>query len=77
MSELPNAQNTQMQPFPGNAENVTSESTVDLNCFTPQELARLLAARNRHLRGDLNEWTEDYKRLRFARWLYQRGAIDG
>jgi len=76
MSELPNAQNMQMQPFSGNADS-TPDSTLDLEGFTPQELARMLASRNRYLRGDMNEWTDDYKRLRFARWLYERGVIDG
>jgi hypothetical protein len=37
----------------------------------------LLAARNRIQHGDLNEWTSDYKRLRFARWLYEHGYIEG
>jgi hypothetical protein len=76
MSELPNAQNMQMHPFSGKADS-TPEIPLDLEGFTPQELARLSASRNRYVRGDMNEWTDDYKRLRFARWLYERGIIDG
>ena len=76
MSELPNAQNAEMQSFLGNAASA-ADSPLDLEGFTPEELARMLSARNRHLHGDLNEWTDDYKRLRFARWLYERGLIDG
>jgi hypothetical protein len=43
--------------------------------FTPQQSAWLRAARERYLRGDLNDWSGDYKRLRFARWLYEQGHL--
>ena len=33
--------------------------------------------RDRVRRGELNEYIMDYKRLRFALWLYERGAISG
>lgn len=57
------------------------EKTEDLPAlaaagFTPDEAARLIAARERAHQGTLNEWTEDYKRLRFARWLYEQGRLE-
>jgi hypothetical protein len=71
--------NTQMQHSADSVEQVEQETLVALALagFTPAETARLLAARNRIQQGDLNEWTEDYKRLRFARWLYEHGHIAG
>jgi hypothetical protein len=33
--------------------------------------------RNRVRRGERNEYIMDYKRLRFALWLYERGRISG
>ena len=71
--------NTQMQHSADSVEQVEQETLVALALagFTPAETARLLAARNRSRQGDLNEWTEDYKRLRFARWLYEHGHIAG
>ena len=76
MSEM---SNTQMQHSVENVEQVEQETLVALALagFTPAETARLLVARNRSRLGDLNEWTDDYKRLRFARWLYEHGHIEG
>ncbi len=76
MSELSNAQNARRTGASGNADPVW-EGALDLEAFTPQDLARMTAARARHQEGALNEWTEDHKRLRFARWLYEHGQIDG
>jgi len=45
--------------------------------FSPREVALLLAARQRVQQGNLNEWTDDFKRLRFARWLYEHGHLEG
>jgi len=70
-------------------ENDTSGHSRDnagpteiLNCshsftFNALETARLVAMRNRVLRGEVNEYIMDYKRLRFALWLYERGRISG
>jgi predicted urease superfamily metal-dependent hydrolase len=76
MSEM---SNTQMQHSAENVEQVEQETLVALALagFTPAETARLLTARNRIQHGDLNEWTDDYKRLRFARWLYEHGHLEG
>ena len=45
--------------------------------FNALETARLVAMRNRVRRGEVNEYIMDYKRLRFAVWLYERGRISG
>jgi hypothetical protein len=45
--------------------------------FNTLETARLVAMRSRVLRGEMNEYIMDYKRLRFALWLYERGRISG
>jgi hypothetical protein len=49
----------------------------DLGAFTPQELARLLRARMRYQDGTLNEHDAVYMRLRFYRWLWEQGELDG
>jgi hypothetical protein len=43
--------------------------------LAPQEVARLIETRSRYLAGALNEGTFDFKRLLFARWLYEHGKI--
>ena len=57
---------------------VSTRETGALNRegFTQQEIARLVSTRDRFQSGDLNEWTEDYKRLLFARWLYEHGQLE-
>ncbi len=76
MSDRLNAENARRAGSSENA-NPRRENALDLAVFTPQDLTRMLAARERHEQGALNEWTDDYKRLRFARWLYEHGQIDG
>ncbi|MGI8586208.1 MAG: hypothetical protein ACR2M0_00770 [Chloroflexia bacterium] len=44
--------------------------------FSPQEVARLAATRERSRQGEMSEWMGDYKRLRFARWLYEQGRLE-
>jgi hypothetical protein len=46
---------------------------VDLSCFDADEITRLVAARNRHDEGTLNEDPTVYRRLRFVRWLHDQG----
>jgi len=53
------------------------DSTPTEMSFTPEETTRLLIARGRHQRGELNEWEIDHRRLRFACWLYEHGYISG
>jgi hypothetical protein len=51
--------------------------SLKLEQFTHRELALLTQARDRFLSGELNECMDDYRRLCFARWLYERGKIEG
>jgi hypothetical protein len=53
------------------------DSAVSDQAFTEVETAKLVAARERYLSGKMNEWSDDYKRLKFARWLYEQGRISG
>jgi hypothetical protein len=48
-----------------------------LDTFTGKEIARLVEARTRYLKGDLNESCTEHKRLVFARWLYEHSKING
>jgi hypothetical protein len=50
---------------------------LDIEMFTPRQIAGLVAIRDRFVDGRLSEYPGDYKRLRFARWLYEHGHIDG
>ena len=77
MSEMSNPQNAQMDEPTANTAEPQPETVLELDGFTPAEVTRLVATRSRATEGSLNEWTEDYKRLRFARWLYEQGKIDG
>lgn len=45
--------------------------------FTYTEVRQLKEARERCMRGELNEWPEVYKYLRFARWLFKHGMLEG
>jgi hypothetical protein len=54
-----------------------TEILNDSDSFNALETARHVAMRDRVRRGELNEYIMDYKRLRFALWLYERGAISG
>ena len=63
---------------PGSASDVVAQQqAADLKAegFTEQEIERLSWARYRVERGSLTDWDVDYRRLRFARWLYERGKI--
>jgi hypothetical protein len=48
-----------------------------LDGFTPQEWAGLVALRERVRRREVHEWSAEERRLRFARWRYEHGYIDG
>ena len=52
-------------------------SGPDLGLFTPDEVARLQELRDLIEHGRVGELTGDYKRLLFARWLYQQGKLEG
>jgi len=69
---------TQLDSTTGEVVNSTEDSLEALTAagFTPAEVARLQANRARAQAGTLNEWTGDFKRLRFARWLYEQGRLE-
>lgn len=69
---------TQLDNTTGEVINSTEDSLAALTAagFTPAEVARLQATRERAQAGSLNEWTGDFKRLRFARWLYEQGRLE-
>jgi len=46
-----------------------------LEGFSSQEVARLEELRGCFAQRLLNEWPEECKRLRFARWLHRRGLL--
>jgi hypothetical protein len=58
-------------------EPAAQAEELDGALFSREEMARLRAARDRHQHGELQEWLGDYKRLRFARWLYEHGDLTG
>jgi hypothetical protein len=45
--------------------------------FDLQQIDRLATARDRFQAGNLSDWPSNRGRLRFARWLYRHGRIDG
>jgi hypothetical protein len=75
MSETPDMQ---LQRSTGDDVQNEQDTMLELSVegFNPEETARLIAARRRAQDGSLNEWTEDFKRLRFARWLYEQGRLE-
>ena len=68
---------TEMPGSAGDAPSGGENVSLDLDLFTPEELARLEAARERLTAEALDEPTPEYKRLLFARWLYEQGHIGG
>jgi hypothetical protein len=83
MYEPQNSPDTRSKQVTGNISN--KESTQEarladaqgLEVFTSDETAKLVAARGRYLRGELNESTSEHKWLLFARWLYEHGKLAG
>ena len=45
--------------------------------FSHPEVDALIIARDKWLKGELNELAIDYRSLCFAQWLYDHGRIDG
>ncbi len=66
MSEMPNMQ------VQAEHERLVA---LDLAGFSAEEARRLLVTRARVEQGTLNEWTADFNRLRFARWLFEHGHL--
>jgi hypothetical protein len=75
MSDTPDMQ---LQRSTGDDVQNDQDTLLELSVagFNPEETARLIAARSRAQEGSLNEWTDDFKRLRFARWLYEQGRLE-
>lgn len=69
---------TRVQPKPGQDRlSPMPQYTQILKSFKRQEIRKLKELREQHQCGALNEWPADYKRLRFARWLYRNGKYEG
>ena len=78
--DSPDTRSKQATGNTGNKESTQEARLADaqgLEVFTSEEAAKLMAARSRYLRGELNESTTERKRLLFARWLYQHGKLAG
>jgi hypothetical protein len=74
MFDMTNAQRADA-PVAGNL--AAQNSLQDLEGFTPQEIARLTAMREQiQLRGQRDRHAEE-ARLRFARWRYEQGYMNG
>jgi len=78
MADTTNTQEQRPEPdVQASREQNTLLPALDLNQFTPDELTRLHDLRERIANGRVGELTGDYRRLLFARWLYQQGKIEG
>lgn len=52
-----------------------SKRNLEYVGFSGEEIARLFSVKARYQRGAYHEVTPAYKRLAFARWLYQQGLL--
>jgi hypothetical protein len=78
MADPTNTQRQRPEPeVQANMEQDTLVPALDLDLFNTDEMARLHELRERIASGRVGELTGDYRRLLFARWLYQQGKIDG
>jgi hypothetical protein len=58
-------------------EHEILHAALDLSLFTTEEITRMHDLRERIGQGRMGELTDDYKRLMFARWMYQQGKLEG
>jgi len=70
-----NRHNSSRNHSPDDRNHMASERPLDATPFSAEERKRLLAARRQFQEGMMHEWVDDYKRLRFARWLYEHGQM--
>jgi hypothetical protein len=78
MADTTNAQHPRPEPdVQANIEQDTLLPALDLDLFSTEEMAHLHDLRERIASGRVGELTGDYRRLLFARWLYQQGKIEG
>ena len=69
--------NAQRSDAPVDTNLAAPDNLQDLEGFTPQEIAHLTTMREQiRLRGQRDRNAED-ARLRFARWRYEQGYING
>lgn len=70
-------QDTETPESTGESNTTELALAVDLSCFSPEEVARLVAARDTVEQGIRNEDPTVYRRLRFVRWLHEQGQFAG
>jgi hypothetical protein len=70
-----NRHNSSRNHSPDDRNHMASDRLLAATPFSAEERARLLRARRQFQEGQMHEWVDDYKRLRFARWLYEHGSI--
>jgi hypothetical protein len=78
MADTTNTQEQRPEPeVQANAEPDALLPALNLELFNTEEMTRLHDLRERIASGRVGELTGDYRRLLFARWLYQQGKIEG
>ena len=78
MADTTDTQHQRPEPeVQANVEPDALRPALDLDLFSTEEMARLHDLRERIASGRVGELTGDYRRLLFARWLYQQGKIEG
>ncbi len=78
MADTTNTQEQRPEPdVQASTEQNVLLPALDLDSFNTEEMTRLHDLRERIASGRVGELTGDYRRLLFARWLYQQGKIDG
>jgi hypothetical protein len=65
-----------IDPVGGRVLNVPDFVELASQGFSEGELKQLLKLRRRYQENDENEVTHEYKRLRFARYLYSSGKLE-
>ncbi len=78
MADTTNTQEQRPEPdVQASTEQHALLPALDLASFNTDEMTRLHDLRERIASGRVGELTGDYRRLLFARWLYQQGKIEG
>ena len=78
MADTTNTQEQRPEPdVQASTEQNVLLPALDLTSFNTEEMTRLHDLRERIASGRVGELTGDYRRLLFARWLYQQGKIEG
>jgi hypothetical protein len=78
MADTTNTQEQRPEPdVQASTEQNVLLPALDLDSFNTEEMTRLHDLREQIASGRVGELTGDYRRLLFARWLYQQGKIEG